>query len=289
MATSRAEGNSEKDLETFSTIDWMTTCLADSERTSKIISVIERNVHPGDIVLDVGTGSGIFALAAARAGATKVIAAEIDSFVASLARNNVKENKLENSVTVLEVDARANPYEGLGPFSVVIMEMLTTGMIDEHQVHAMNNLHKHQVITAHTRFLPTRQDTFVTLTAKDFSAYGFSMRMPRHLWRWLPDERPVEYSNREQLNSVSFNVPNPLEFSADVSFTATRDGIVNSIYMTSEAVFDSETIVGETLALNSPVVYPLDADVSVQVGDIITLRISYRFGGGYQSVIVKRI
>jgi len=287
--TTSAEGNSEKDIETFSTIDWMTSCLLDFDRTSKIISVIERSVGPEDVVLDVGTGSGIFAMAAARAGAKKVVAAEIDSFVASLAQKNVNDNHLEGVVQVLETDARADAYEGLAPFSVVIMEMLTTGMIDEHQVSAMNNLHAKGVVNAKTRFLPARQDTFVMLTFKDFSAYGFEMRMPRHLWRWLPDERPIEYSDREPLSSISFAQQNSLTFSKEVTFTATRDGVVNSIYITSEAVFDEKTIVGETLALNSPVVYPLPEDITVKEGDSITLRIAYNFGEGYQSFKVEKL
>ena len=50
--------------------------LEDQVRTSRFIEAIQRTVQPGDVVVDVGTGSGVLAVAAAQAGAKRVYAIE---------------------------------------------------------------------------------------------------------------------------------------------------------------------------------------------------------------------
>lgn len=54
---------------------------------------------PGASVLDFGSGSGLVAIAAAKAGAAKVLAADIDRFSAAAIALNAQENGVEVSVT----------------------------------------------------------------------------------------------------------------------------------------------------------------------------------------------
>jgi precorrin-6B methylase 2 len=65
--------------------------LDDTVRTNAFCRAIARTVRPGDVVVDVGTGSGILAVAAARAGARRVYAIEVSDLApvaAEVARAN---------------------------------------------------------------------------------------------------------------------------------------------------------------------------------------------------------
>ncbi len=272
--------------ETFSSIDLITECLSDTERTAALVKAIERAVKTGDIVLDCGTGSAVLALAAARAGAKKVISLEFDPYVAMLAKENVRRNGFENIIEVVLTDARAINFPEGTRFDVVIMEMLTTGMVDEYQVWAMNNLYRNSAVDPDTRFIPNRQDTYVALSNEDFEIEGFNMRMVRHLWSWLPNKKIAFFTKKELLNSISFKRENDVNFKATLSFPVIKSGVVNSIYLSSVTTLDEKSELGDTLALNAPIAFPLENDIAVKKGDTVKLEISYVFGNGYRNLKV---
>jgi SAM-dependent methyltransferase len=73
--------------------------VSDTFRTEAFARAISQVVKPGDVVLDVGTGTGILAMLAARAGARKVYAVD-QSEIARLATDLVRANGLEDIVRV---------------------------------------------------------------------------------------------------------------------------------------------------------------------------------------------
>jgi ribosomal protein L11 methyltransferase len=72
--------------------------------TRLCLEILEELVRPGDVVADIGTGSGILALAAGRLGAARVHATDIDSLPRKIARQNVEANRLEDIVLVHEME-----------------------------------------------------------------------------------------------------------------------------------------------------------------------------------------
>ena len=73
-----------------------------------------------DTVLDVGTGSGILAIAAAALGATQVAGCEIDVEACRVARENVALNRVDNRITVTDRPLEALP----GCYDLVIANIL---------------------------------------------------------------------------------------------------------------------------------------------------------------------
>ena len=68
--------------------------------TQLCLSAIERCVPHGSVLIDLGTGSGILAIAAARFGARRVLAIDNDPLAVAVARANVRRNGVARRVTV---------------------------------------------------------------------------------------------------------------------------------------------------------------------------------------------
>lgn len=69
--------------------------------TKSCLILLEKYVTKGYSVLDVGTGSGVLAIAAAKLGAREVVALDVDSVAVQVATENVKTNNVGNVVRVL--------------------------------------------------------------------------------------------------------------------------------------------------------------------------------------------
>lgn len=72
--------------------------------TAMCLAMLEEAMRPGDTVFDVGTGSGILAVAAAKLGAAAVRAVDNDPLAVRIAGENVAANGTAAKVTVAEGD-----------------------------------------------------------------------------------------------------------------------------------------------------------------------------------------
>ena len=70
------------------------------ETTALCVELVEVFIKPGDRVIDVGTGSGILALAAAAMGAKDVLAIDIDSVAVRVARENIERGGMGGVIRV---------------------------------------------------------------------------------------------------------------------------------------------------------------------------------------------
>ena len=68
------------------------------------LKLMEKYLVPGTRVLDIGTGTGILAIAAAMLGSGEVLALDIDPQAVEVARENIRKNAVEKRVRVHEAD-----------------------------------------------------------------------------------------------------------------------------------------------------------------------------------------
>lgn len=68
--------------------------------TQMCLSVMEEHIRGGERVFDVGAGSGILSIAAAKLGAASVLAIDNDPVAVDVARQNVQHNRVADRVTV---------------------------------------------------------------------------------------------------------------------------------------------------------------------------------------------
>ncbi len=93
--------------------------------TALCLAVLGETVglRPGLSVLDVGTGSGLLAIAARRLGAGRVVATDVDPEALRVARENAAANGVDLEVTGAEVGAIA------GPFDLVVANILANTLV----------------------------------------------------------------------------------------------------------------------------------------------------------------
>ncbi|MBT2660752.1 50S ribosomal protein L11 methyltransferase [Bacillus sp. ISL-45] len=80
--------------------------------TVMCIQALERTVQPGDRVVDVGTGSGVLSIAAAKLGAGKVEAMDLDDVAVQVAKLNLKLNKVHDVATISQNNLLDGVEEG---------------------------------------------------------------------------------------------------------------------------------------------------------------------------------
>lgn len=88
-------------LPSRSTVELHLLLLNDIYRTQQYFEALRQIVNPNDVVLDIGTGSGVLALGAAQAGARHVYAVEGNP-IAQTARQLFAHNGLSERITVIE-------------------------------------------------------------------------------------------------------------------------------------------------------------------------------------------
>ncbi len=104
--------------------------------TQMCLQALERHVRPGDRVLDVGAGSGILSIAAARLGAASVVAVDTDTVAVATARENVARNGVVDRV---EVRRGSLSDVSSGPWDVVVVNILAPVIVAMLQREALLN------------------------------------------------------------------------------------------------------------------------------------------------------
>jgi ribosomal protein L11 methyltransferase len=94
--------------------------------TAMCIRALEEYVYPGCHVLDVGTGSGILAVVAAKLGAGKVIAIDRDPVSIDVSRENIAINNVSDKVTLIQGDLAGTLNE---KFDVIVSNIIADVII----------------------------------------------------------------------------------------------------------------------------------------------------------------
>ena len=89
-------------------------------------SIAERGLVDGARVLDVGCGSGILSIAAARLGAREVVAVDTDPVAVEATKKNAETNALRSVIKARE----GSVPTGEGPFDVVCANLIATLLVD---------------------------------------------------------------------------------------------------------------------------------------------------------------
>jgi SAM-dependent methyltransferase len=126
--------------------------VSDRPRTNAFAAAIREVVQPGDVVLDVGTGTGILAMLAAKAGARKVYAIDATD-IAKVAIDLVKANGLSDQIQILR--GRAGELQLDQKVDLIISEWLGNAAFAEGMLHAVLGA-RDRNLTPTGRMLPAK-------------------------------------------------------------------------------------------------------------------------------------
>jgi ribosomal protein L11 methyltransferase len=104
--------------------------------TQLCLEALEDHVRKGDVVIDLGCGSGILAIAAAKLGAERVLGVDIDKDAVRIANENAQRNRVANkidfeegSLALLLAQGRKAPLVAANILAVVLNRMLDEGLL----------------------------------------------------------------------------------------------------------------------------------------------------------------
>src|SRR5882672_10986246 len=133
---------------------WHFQMLDDSKRNETYEAAIRR-AAPGKRVLDIGTGAGLLALMAARAGAAKVTTCETVGLMAARAREIIAQNGLSDRITVIPKTSTdmAVPRDMPERAEVLVTETFASGLITEGVLPTVEHAHEH-LLTPNATIIP---------------------------------------------------------------------------------------------------------------------------------------
>lgn len=141
--------------------------LADEPRNAAFAAAIARHA-PGKAVLDIGSGSGLLAMLAARCGASRVTGCEANGALAATARRIVDANGLGDRVTIITAHSTRLDRDGDlgGPVDLIVTETFGHDLVGEDALHSLGDA-VGRLAGPDARVIPARAQLRVALAQLD--------------------------------------------------------------------------------------------------------------------------
>ncbi|ATB42900.1 SAM-dependent methyltransferase [Cystobacter fuscus] len=168
---------------------WHFAMLNDTERNRTFHEALRAQVAPGQLVLDVGTGSGLLAMMAVRAGARAAVSCEVLEPIAHMARRIIAANDLSERVSVLSKSSfDLSVGRDLPTLAdVLVTETIDCGLLGEGILPIVHHAREH-LLRPEARIIPARARIVFALLESSaihrnnfvFEASGFDVSMFNH-------------------------------------------------------------------------------------------------------------
>lgn len=265
----------------------------DTARHKLYERAFRRVIQPGCRVLDIGSGTGLFAMMAARAGAREVISCEANVAVAAVVADVVAHNGLADRIRV--VPKRSSDLtigiDLAGPADVVVWDNLANNLIGAGALVSIEQVAR-RLTRLGTRFIPSRGSIRVALAEDRELQYrlmgiveGFDMspfnKIASSRYQLSDDrERFILRSEPKDLFNFDFesggSFPEARASVALSSFGGTVNGVAQwlRLELDDETFYESAPPSFKTAALG-PVFHRLAYPIAMSSGETFTIEGSH--------------
>lgn len=143
---------------------WHFPMMNDTYRNDCYEKTLQKLVKPDSIVLDIGSGSGLLALMAAKAGAKQVYTCEKVNVIANIARQIVEANGYSQQITTfnkLSNDLKVG--EDLAePADILVSEIFDVGLLAEYAVPSIRHAREH-LLKPSAKIIPRAATVYAAL------------------------------------------------------------------------------------------------------------------------------
>ena len=255
--------------------DMVYQCLVDEQRVTAFKKAITNSIIKDDIVVDLGSGSGIMAFFAIEAGAKRVYVFESNKTIRETLQKNLNNTKFKDKIIILGNDAISAVIHEKIDF--VICEMIATALIDELQIPAMNNIL--QFCKPTSRILISKIRNFAEMVFVDNNFYGHKIQVVQYEYPWEAKRKAQSISNAYMYSEINFNKINDGVVNTQIPFIVQFNSTLNGIRLTNETIFSDGSRMNGSAAYCMPLILPLD-EIKVQKGQKFILDLEYQMCSG---------
>lgn len=229
---------------------WHFGMLSDLERNEAYDKLLSEFITPESVVLDIGTGSGLLAMMAARHGAKHIYACEQSHFVADVAKEIISQNGFSDRITLFpNKSSDIQPHHLSEVPNLIIGEIFDSAMVGEGAIPSFRDAYK-RLAGPECRVIPNKAEIkgmliesfgqksinpLGDISGFDLSAFNqfraptdyASIRLPNYSHRFLSNEQVFLQYDFENLHEPrNDNEPFKIDTSILVSHSGMAHGIV---------------------------------------------------------------
>lgn len=274
--------------------------LNDDVRTRSFLNAIEQVVERGDVVLDLGSGTGFFSLVAVRSGADKVYAVERAS-IAKVAKRIMEDNDYSDHIVVFENDVTDGALrEAIPQVDLIISECLGVHVFQENMIHDLLFTRDHflkengkmipkgiQLFISPIHNVPTVSQRILRWKGK-FHGFDFSelfFLAGNDIYVDTIEEEQLTHQGKPVLDLQFKTMKYKSEVRLNAIFEFTKDDSVQGICgwfvadLTDDIKLDTSPDSPPTHWQQT--VYPINPSISVKAGDTLSVDIIIEPERGY--------
>ncbi len=278
--------------------EWHVPMMNEQNRNQAYFDALKAVVKPDSMVFEIGTGSGLLAMMAAKLGAKQVTTCESVSLIAETANQIIKDNHYEKTIQVI---AKKSTDIAVGEdlkmqTDILVSEIFSSELLGEHVLPSLEDA-KRRLLKPNGKVIPAASSIMVALfTGDDIKrnllvedAFGFNLQGFNKI---VSNKRMIARNDlniellSDSVAAFSFDFEGESSFPAQsktLQITATKAGLCFGLVQwlqldmngDQKVMFENHPSQTSKVSNWQQCAYLFDAPIAVKVGQILTINASH--------------